>query len=491
MFNLIFRHETRSLTRTPAFVWILGLLAAAMIFGAWAAAQSIARQEAGAQAVVVAASKQREKMRGAVVAYEKKTAATGQAYEVAAFNHAGGAVPAGTNAGTVGSTLVSPAILPPTGLAAFAVGQGDIQLSYIPVNSNSIISATRDAEIGNPVNLKRGPFDLSFVVIFLLPIFILAISYDMLSSEKERGTLAMVLSHPVSLRKLMLSKVASRAMIILAVIVIAGFGALLTVGGDLGLADTWARFGLWMVATLLYSLFWFGLAVLVNALSQNSATNGVVLAGAWLVLVVVAPTLVSVLATTVYPAPSRFEFITASRVVQTQVEKDYMKALDKYFYDHAEFAPQGAASEADFLATSLAKNAAVEKAMTPLFNQFRGQLAKQDDMVAQVQFVSPAIMMQRVLNDASGASAARYSGFIDQVVAYRQVWTDHFTRRFVAQTPLRSADYAAFPSFQYREEAVGDLAGRSAPSILGLLALMTAVMVGAFAALRRYQVAAR
>lgn len=491
MYKLILRHELRGLTRAPAFIWIVGLLAAALIFGAWAASQTVAREQAGAQAMVVAAEKQRAKLQRDVVAYEKKVAATGGEYEVAAFNHGGGVVPAGTNSGTVGSTAVAPALLPATGLAAFAVGQSDIQLSYIPVTSNSIITVTRDTELGNPVNLKRGAFDISFVVIFLLPIFILAISYDMLSSEKERGTLAMVLSHPISLRKLMLSKMISRAAIILAVILVAGFGALLLVGGDLSSSDTWARFGIWMTATLLYSLFWFGLAVLVNSISKNSSTNGVVLAGAWLVLVVVAPTLVSVLATTTYPAPSRFEFITASRVVQTQVEKDFMKALDKYFYDHAEFAPQGGNVEADFLATSLAKNTAVENAMMPLFDRFRGQLAKQDEMVAKVQFVSPAIMMQRVLNDASGASAARYAGFIDQVVAFRGTWMTFFTSRFVGQKPLRSADYQHFPAFEYQEEPISAVAGRTLPSLIGLFVLMALVTGGAFVALRRYQVASR
>ncbi len=489
MYALILRHETRGLTRTPAFAWILVLLAAAMIFGAWSAAQTLGREHRGAEAMIAASDKQRAKLVRDVVAYERKVAATGQAYEVAAFNHGGGVVPAGTNAGTVGSTAVAPAVMPATGLSSFAVGQNDIQLSYIPVTSNSIITVTRDSELGNPVNLKRGAFDISFVVIFLLPIFILAISYDMLSSEKERGTLAMVLSHPVSLRKLMLSKVLSRAAIILAVILAAGFGSLLTVGASLSSPDTWVRFGLWLSATLLYSMFWFGLSVLVNSVSKNSSTNGVILAGSWLVLVVVAPTLISVLATTTYPAPSRFEFITASRVVQTQVEKDYMKALDKYYYDHAEFAPKG--SEADFLATSLAKNDAVEKAMMPLYNKFRSQLAKQDEMVANFQFVSPAIMMQRTLNDASGASAARYSHFIDQVVDFRQVWTKHFTTRFLAGKPLRSADYRHFPKFEYREEPVSAVVGRAAPSLIGLFALMAAVMGGAFAALRKYQVASR
>lgn len=56
-------------------------------------------------------------------------------------------------------------------------------------------------------------------------------------------------------------------------------------GANLDLADTWARFGLWMAATLLYALFWFAMSVLVNVYGRNSSANGIALAGTWLVLV--------------------------------------------------------------------------------------------------------------------------------------------------------------------------------------------------------------
>ena len=68
---------------------------------------------------------------------------------------------------------------------------------------NPTMDITKNNELENPVNLMTGAFDIAFVVIFLLPIFILAISYDLLSSERERGTLAMILAHPISLKELM------------------------------------------------------------------------------------------------------------------------------------------------------------------------------------------------------------------------------------------------------------------------------------------------
>lgn len=489
MYALMMRHETRTLTRAPAFAWVLLLLLVAMAFAAMAGRDTLVRQQAGAEAMATTAMAQRDKLHKELVGYERKLAREGGEKQIAAFSHSRGKIPAGTNAGTVGSTTAAPAILPATGLGAFATGQSDLQLAYLPVSSQSLTTITQGSELGNPVNLKRGGFDLAFVVVFLLPIFILAISYDMLSSEHERGTLAMVLSHPISLKRLMTSKVISRALIILGVVVLGGLAALMIAGSDLSASETWVRFTLWLAATLLYSLFWFALAVLVNAIGRNSATNGLVLAGIWLSLVAVVPTLVSVVATSVYPAPSRFDFITASREAQTKSEKNYMQALNQYYYDHVEYSPSGDTNE--FLAVSMAKRAAVDKAMEPLFERFRAQRAQQDRIVSTFQFVSPAIMMQQALNAISGTDSMRYSHYIDQVVAFRTQWVDYFTKRFLKREVLSASDYAHFPKFAYREESLSSVAIRVAPALAGMLAFVVLIALGALQALRRYQVAAR
>jgi len=272
-------------------------------------------------------------------------------------------------------------------------------------------------------------------------------------------------------------------------VLVLGFGALFTVGTGLDQPETWGRFGFWLAATLLYSLFWFALAVLVNSISRNSATNGIILAGSWLTLVVVAPTLISVVATTLYPAPSRFDFITASRTAQTEAERNYMSALDQYYYDHVEYVPDERVN--DFLAVTRAKNEAVERAVGPLYARFRTQLANQDRTVATFQYLSPALMMQRALNDVSGVSAARYAGFVDQVEAFHDEWISFFTVRFLQERPLSASEFASFPDFQYQEERFSDVAGRMLSPLLGIAVLAAAFMLAAFIALRRYQVAAR
>jgi ABC-2 type transport system permease protein len=492
MLKLIISHEARQIVRTGALWSILALLIGAIVFAAWSGGRSITRQSEGAQAATAFEDGLRDHMREGTEKYQAQVVAEGGEYQFAAVRHSpGSGPPQGTNAGAVGAETSKYVTLPPTGLAALSVGQSDIQLNYLPVSLATTIDVTKWLELENPINLAAGSFDIAFVMIFLLPIFILAMSYDLLSSEKERGTLAMILAHPISIRELMASKIISRAAVLLAVVLSFGVIALLTVGTALDMADTWIRFGLWMVATLLYSMFWFALAVLVNVYGNNSATNGTVLAGLWLILVVIAPTLVSMLATTVYPAPSRMELTIAAREAQTEAEKNSMAKLDEYYYDHLEFVPEGDKKAMDFLTLAQANANSIEKAVRPLYDDFQLQLNKQEELVQRFQFVSPAIMMQLALNEISGTSADRYEYFLNQVYNFHAEWREYFNTKFLERYPLKPADYELFPEFEYREESFGAVMIRMIPSLLGMLILFLGVTLVPFLALRKYQVAAR
>jgi len=492
MLKLIISHEARQIMRTGALWSIMVLLVGAIGFASWSGGRSIERQVEGAEAAVTFEDGRRSHLRKGTEKYEAQVIAAGGEYQFASVRHApGSGPPQGTNAGAVGAETSMYVTLPPTGLAALSVGQSDIQLNYLPVSMATTLDVTKNLELENPVNLATGSFDIAFVVIFLLPIFILAMSYDLLSSEKERGTLAMILAHPISIRELMASKIISRAAVMLAAVLGFGVIALLTVGTGLDTADTWLRFGLWIVATLLYSAFWFALAVLVNVYGKNSAANGTALAGIWLILVVIVPQLVSMLATTIYPVPSRMELTIAAREAQTEAEKNAMSKLDEYYYDHLEFVPEGDEKAMDFLTLAQANNNSIEKAIRPLYDNFQDQLNKQETLVQRFQYLSPAIMMQLALNEVSGTSADRYEHFLDQVYDFHDEWKEYFSTKFLQRYPLKPADYDNFPEFTYEEQPFGAVISRVVQSLLGMLILFLGVVLVPFLALRNYQVAAR
>jgi ABC-2 type transport system permease protein len=81
------------------------------------------------------------------------------------------------------------AVMPPAPLAPLAIGQSDLLPYYYKISLRSRDTMLGNDEIENPVHLLSGRFDLAFVTIYLYPLVILALSYNLISAEKEDGTL--------------------------------------------------------------------------------------------------------------------------------------------------------------------------------------------------------------------------------------------------------------------------------------------------------------
>ncbi|MDA5192899.1 ABC transporter permease subunit [Govanella unica] len=493
MLKTIITHEIRLLMKSPATIFMLGLLIAAMIFGAWNGYRAVERQSVSATTAIAEELTTKDKVRNELIAYETFTAERGLPRLFAPVNHAKprpGEAPQGTNAGAVGGELIREvAVLPPTGLSAFATGQMDLQRNYTLVDMKNKFNMSDNFEIENPFNLMVGTFDIAFVILFILPVFIIALTYDMLSGEKESGTLALAMTQPISLRTFMAAKLISRAMILMLVIVIMGLGAVWLTAGELGmlsLGDTWLRFGLWLGVVSLYSLFWFSLGVLVSAFNKNSETNATILAASWLILVVVVPALVNLAATTIYPAPSRMDLKVAQREASSDAEKSESSTTKAYYTDHVEMVSNQEAET--YLTVFLARQEALEKAVEPVFDNFRKQQERQEGLVSWFQYFSPAIVTQLTLNEISGASTDRYNAYMDKVYAFHATWRKYFTPRYLRQEVLSSSEYDSFPKFSFPHENTALVWQRTAASFAGLLLIVMAVTFYAFSRLRRFGV---
>jgi ABC-2 type transport system permease protein len=376
--------------------------------------------------------------------------------------------------------------LPPAPLAALSIGQSDLYPYYFKVSRQSIQTFTTHDEIENPTNLLAGRFDLAFVVIYLFPLLILALSYNLISAEREQGTLAMMMSQPVALRSFVAGKVGMRAVVVLLLAIGFSTAGFLLGGVKLTAEGAWWRLLLWIGIVAAYGAFWFALAVAVNAFGRSSATNALMLAGLWLVFVLLVPSLLNVAVTSVYPVPSRVEMIQATRRASAEATAKGSRLLAKYFEDHPELTAGGKADPADFYTRSIVMQEETERLVQPVIDHFDSQVIGQQSLVDRFRFFSPAIVIQAALNDIAGTSAARYRHFLTLVADFHQEWKSYFNPRIVQKARFGAGDYDRFPSFAFREEPSGAVARRVAVGFIGLL--LPALIIGwlALRALRRY-----
>jgi ABC-2 type transport system permease protein len=371
------------------------------------------------------------------------------------------------------------AVLPPAPLATFAVGQSDLYPYYTRVSTRSKQTFIVNDEIENPVNLLAGRFDLAFVVIYVLPLLILALSYNLVSGEREQGTLDLVLSQPVDARRVIAAKLLARVGVVLGVTLVVLLLGTLLGGAALGAEGVLPRLALWALVVGLYALFWFGAALAVSAMGRSSATNAVVLLGVWLAVVVIVPSLYNMTVTSLRPSPSRVELTTELRAATDEANEQGAVLLQKFYLDHPEMMAGGAADMDNFAARSVAVQEAVEQAMAPAVAAFDQRLMEQQALADRFRFVSPALVLQAALFDLAGTSVHRYRAYSEAVDAFHASWRAWFFPRVFAKETLTPADYDALPAFTFREEPAGAVAARVAPGIAGLL--LPTVLLGVLA----------
>jgi ABC-2 type transport system permease protein len=455
MIRRILQHDWRVL-RADATVWVVGGVFAiaigyAMVNGVrWTTFQRDALRVASAEELDRYA-----KIHGQIGALER----TGT--PVAAFGDPRNPTQFGSRFGP------RYAMLPPAPLAPLAIGQSDLLPYYFKVSTDARETLTTATEIENPQRLLVGRFDLAFVIIFLYPLLILAVTHNLLSGEKEQGTLALAASQPVSLGTLATGKVLLRALLLVGIVLGFSSVALLASGVSLTAPGAALRFTLWLAAVAAYGAFWFALALFAASFGRSSATNATALATAWLMLVVLLPSLFNLVATTLYPVPSRVEMIQAVRVASDEATSAGTTLLARYYEDHPELATGGAEQAMnDFNIIRIAVDEDVSRRARPVVDRYEQQLTRQQTLIDRLRFLSPAVLMQDALNDVAGTGAARHRHFLEQVDRFHAVWRGFIVPLIVQKARVTSLDQV--PSFTFREESPASMAGRVVIAMVGL-----------------------
>ena len=374
------------------------------------------------------------------------------------------------------------AVLAPGSLTALAVGQSDLLPYYYDVNIYTNESSfQQNGEVENPLNLMVGRFDLAFVVVYLLPLLILALSFNVLSEEREQGTLALTLSQPVSVRDVVTAKLAFRALLVVGMVLAISLLGILATGG----LDSPGRVLLWCAAVVAYSLFWFVLAAWVNTLRRSSAWNATVLVGAWLVLVVVLPAAINIAAGLLHPLPSRVEMITAQRDASNEAVNRRSELLARYLEDHPEMAEGVVADEPGLGALAWAATDAVNRRLEEVTSEHDARRADQIVLVRRYRFLSPALLAQEVLADAAGTGDARFAHFQSQVRAFAEQWREFFVPAILADEQMTASVLPNVPRFRLADEDPSDAARRAAVPLTVLGGLVLLVGMGAGVGLGR------
>ncbi|NJL76510.1 MAG: ABC transporter permease [Saprospiraceae bacterium] len=187
MFQYNFNYELKSLLRNNWILSVSLLLLCLCLFSGYNGNQKVAKRVADIEKV------NKQVMEGdslAVVLLD--SLAAGYGVNVSSWRRP-------DRPTAVGAYNPRVAAMPPAPLALIATGQSDIFTHYVQPSIYGDEFALKLTELSSPVQLLFGSFDLSFVLIYLLPLIVIAFTYDLLSSERENGSLRLLAAQPLSI----------------------------------------------------------------------------------------------------------------------------------------------------------------------------------------------------------------------------------------------------------------------------------------------------
>lgn len=362
------------------------------------------------------------------------------------------------------------AAMEPQPMAFVSTGQADLFTHYVKPTVSGDDFALNFTEMTSPVQLLFGSFDLAFVIVYLLPLLIIAFTYNVLSSEKEQGSLRLLASQPISVRKWVFQKLILRFFWLSILVTLSLYIVFLVVGIQ---ALDWLSVLSLLGLTLCYMLFWFALAFLVNLFVDSSAKNAVSLIMLWVIFVLLTPSVLNQTASTLYPMPSRTILISEMREHKAEATKKQDEILDNFLRDHPEYAINDSTQSRNFYHRYMASQKIVKEELEPIVGEYEDQLQKQQEWSRKLQWLSPAIVVQESLNQLAGTSTADYENYRGQVIEFAETWRTHLITFLYNNATFSQQDYASLPQFTYSNNTNRNIGFSSVVLLLIAAALLT------------------
>ena len=221
----------------------------------------------------------------------------------------------------------------PSSWAAFSIGQRDVNPYNIKVKMLTLEGQIYDSEMSNPTNLLYGNFDLAFVIVFLLPLLIIAFCHNLISAEQENGIWNLLRSQPVSLVTIIGWRLLIRFVTVLLLVF-----TLITASCFYFHSSFDIRFFYALLIAFSYLIFWFALTAFIISFIKSSTFNALSLLGIWIFLTILAPALLNLVISTALPVSESFEVTVKQREGYHQKwDKSKAETMLKFYEKYPEY----------------------------------------------------------------------------------------------------------------------------------------------------------
>ena len=365
--------------------------------------------------------------------------------------------------------------LRPGPLGDFAVGQSDLLPSTCTLSLwQPDIRLCTKYEFDDPVALATGAFDLSLAVVFVLPLILIALCFDVLSSERDGRRLSLLLAQGADLRRLVWTRLAGRVLVTLLITSVAAMATWITGTAPV---ESGPWFAAWLAGTGAYVLFWAAMIAVVAADNRSGEVNVFRLAGLWVLTVILIPGAIAALAEAAYPGPSRLAWLAQARTEESRALRAAEESAAGVLSDHPELSAGSATEVPAYIRTAHWVTRRVDQATQAGLAGFEETAEARQGAVSVLGYLSPAVVFYGLAVDLAGTSGRRHRRFLVQARRFKAAFGEKFGPSLVKGRLLTPIEIETLADFQMADQRLGNVLLRHVGA-LALLLIVTTLLFG-------------
>lgn len=290
--------------------------------------------------------------------------------------------------------------------------------------SASIEKKVRDSRYSlNPVLAAFGDLDLVTIAQSVLALFAILFSYNIISGEREQGTLALVMSSSVSRASYIIGKTVGGLISLFFVFLVPFLLGLLYLlfSGMTFSPQEWSRILLIALVICLYITVFFLIGTFMSSLTRSSNVSFLFSLFLWVLLIFVVPKASIATAEFLNPAPSIDEVEAKIASINRQDNQILSKLLPQLYKEKLN-KEQSNKDEAGTYAymqgtenIQLVKNGRIE----PILQEYERQCAKLQNSAENISRISPVANMSFAIGRLTNTDASLRARFYKALKTYR------------------------------------------------------------------------
>ncbi|WP_353778380.1 hypothetical protein [Winogradskyella sp. 3972H.M.0a.05] len=304
----------------------------------------------------------------------------------------------------------------PSPAMVYSIGQAEQYGFYKKVTFNSSpYDADMAEEIANPERLQTGTLDFSFVILFLLPLVLLILIYNLKSYESEQGFLQLILVQSASKNSWLLYRVLFYFILIfLTIILLLVYGATLT-----GVfANESNVFGNIVILVFLYQLFWGIFYFIILLRGKSILSNTLQMVGVYLIFTFIIPATVHQWVSIEKPTNLMVDYIDVKRD-KTQDLYDEPDSIVQSKLNALFPKIENTVLAKDTLRNTKAMNRSISALTNELMKESLGFIQKESEaknaIIQSTYWYNPVAYFQNQLNKKAETHYENYQQYRDRI----------------------------------------------------------------------------